>query len=240
MLIPCAAATLLLEEATVSATIVGVGVLSGVMHTAYYLALQRGYARGDLSVVYPLARGTGPLFAMVGAVVVLGERPGWVAVLGVLTVAIGVVTLLAGPALSLRAAIGYALVTGALIGLYSVWDGLSVRRVHAHPLVMMTLQTLVIALVTAPLAVRTPVELRRVATTHRAQTVAIGILSLFSYLFVLYALRLAPVSRVAPTRELSIVIATAFGVSKLGEASGSRRMLGSAAIVIGIFAVAAG
>src|SRR5262245_8249731 len=63
---------------------------TGLLHLAYYLLLDRGYRAGDMSLVYPLARGTGPLLALVGAVLLLGERPHVVAVVGAALVAVGI------------------------------------------------------------------------------------------------------------------------------------------------------
>jgi drug/metabolite transporter (DMT)-like permease len=64
--------------------------LSGLLHVTYFVLLQRGYAVGDLSVVYPLARGTGPMFAVLAAVLLLGERPGLVPLLGAAVVVAGI------------------------------------------------------------------------------------------------------------------------------------------------------
>src|SRR5579871_4397847 len=70
---------------------------TGVLHTAYFLFLQRGYRSGDLSLVYPLARGSGPLLATVVAVALLGERPGFIALGGTLLILSGVLILTSGP-----------------------------------------------------------------------------------------------------------------------------------------------
>src|SRR5919112_1364638 len=63
---------------------------SGLLHLGYFLLLQRGYAVGDLSVVYPLARGTGPLLATAAAIAVFGERPSLLALCGVVFIVVGV------------------------------------------------------------------------------------------------------------------------------------------------------
>ena len=76
-MIPVAAPGIWLDDgARVSLVIVLMGIASGASHTVYFVLLQRGYATGDLSLVYPLARGTGPIFATAGAIAILGERPG--------------------------------------------------------------------------------------------------------------------------------------------------------------------
>ena len=66
---------------------------SGCLHSAYFTTLQRGYAEGDLSVVYPLARGTGPALSVLAAVVILGERPGPLALVGAALIVVAVISL---------------------------------------------------------------------------------------------------------------------------------------------------
>ena len=95
------------------------------------MLLQRGYSTGDLSLVYPLARGTGPIFATAGAIAILGERPGPIALAGTAAIAVGVVLLLATRGLSRGPALVYAVLTGLLIGVYAVSNGDAVRASHA-------------------------------------------------------------------------------------------------------------
>ncbi|MGH3717059.1 MAG: EamA family transporter, partial [Micromonosporaceae bacterium] len=71
----------------------GVMALSALTHLSYFLLLQRGYAVGDLSVVYPLARGTGPLLSVVAAILILGDRPGVVGLLGAALVVAGILVI---------------------------------------------------------------------------------------------------------------------------------------------------
>ena len=132
------------DGARVSFTILLMAIASGCMHAAYFVFLQRGYATGDLSLVYPLARGTGPIFATAGAIALLGERPGPVALAGTAAIAVGVVLLLATRGLARGPALVYALLTGLLIGIYTVWDGHAVRASHAEPLVYLLLTNITI------------------------------------------------------------------------------------------------
>ena len=113
------------DDARISLAIVLLAVVSGSLHAAYFVFLQRGYRIGDLSLVYPLARGTGPIFATAGAIALLGERPGPVSRLaGTAAIAAGVVLLLATRGIARGPALVYALLTGLLIGIYTVWDGM--------------------------------------------------------------------------------------------------------------------
>src|SRR5690348_18347001 len=96
---------------------------SGCLHSAYFTTLQRGYAAGALSVVYPLARGTGPALSVVLAIVILGERPGPLALVGAALIVAGVLSLAGGGARRPRGrAIGFAVATGATIAAYTIWD----------------------------------------------------------------------------------------------------------------------
>ena len=95
---------------------------SGVIHAVYFAFLQRGYRDGDLSLVYPLARGTGPLLATIAAILLLGERPGAVALAGGALVVAAILSL-AAPAVRARApGSGWALATGVTIAAYTLWD----------------------------------------------------------------------------------------------------------------------
>src|SRR6185436_3938626 len=104
---------------------------SGMVHTAYFLLLDRAYrSGGDLSIVYPLARATGPLLTIVVAVLLLGERPGPAAIAGAVLIGASAVILTGNPFASRRAgarrAVGFALLTGCMIAVYTVWDKASV------------------------------------------------------------------------------------------------------------------
>src|SRR3712207_181831 len=120
---------------------------SGVLHLGYFVVLQRGYAVGDLSLVYPLARGTGPLLATLGAVVLLDERPGVVAVSGIFLITLGVFLLtrepgsFRGPGLGLG--VIYGLLTGVFIAAYTLWDKHAVSTLLIPPLLQSWATTVV-------------------------------------------------------------------------------------------------
>src|SRR5262245_54711911 len=134
----------------VTPTVVLVTAVGAILQVAYFLLLQRGYASGDMSVVYPLARGTGPVLSVTVAVLFLGERPGQLALLGAAALVTGAAGVTAGsraqPAGPGRAAggsplggnllgrgIGYGLATGALIAAYTVWDAHAVAGLAIGP-----------------------------------------------------------------------------------------------------------
>jgi drug/metabolite transporter (DMT)-like permease len=241
LMVPVAAAGIWIDDgARVSLLIVLMGIASGAAHTVYFVLLQRGYATGDLSLVYPLARGTGPIFASAGAIAILGERPGPLALAGTAAIAVGVVLLLATRGLGLGSALGYAVLTGLLIGVYTIWDGHAVRASHAEPLFYLLITNLTVLALLAPAAWRERPTVALLFREHRRVVVAVGTLSPFAYALVLFATRLAGVAYVAPAREVSILIGAAIGTRYYAERGGWQRLAGAASIVAGVIALAVG
>src|SRR5258708_31326356 len=112
---------------------------SGMIHTAYFLLLDRAYrSGGDLSIVYPLARATGPLITIVVAVFILGEHPGPAAICGALLIGASAIVLTGNPLAwhkgDTRHAVGFALLTGCMIATYTIWDKASVATWLIPPL----------------------------------------------------------------------------------------------------------
>ena len=224
---------------------------TALLHTGYFLCLQRGYAVGDLSVVYPLARGTGPLLASAVAVALFGERPGPVAVLGIVLIGVGVFVLAwepggtatdASPAQkrARRLGVAYGLLTGVFIAGYTLWDKQAVSGLALSPLLYYWAALAVQTLLLAPVALRRRDEVRAAWRAYRPEVLGVAVLSPLSYLLVLTALVFAPVSHVAPAREVGILIGTALGGGLLKEGSSQRRLLAAGAIVAGILALALG
>jgi len=217
---------------------------SGALHLAYFVVLQRGYAVGDLSLVYPLARGTGPLLASVGAVVLLGERPGVVAVSGILLITVGVFLLAREPG-SLRGSglgpgVVYGLLTGVFIAAYTLWDKHAVSALLIPPLLQSWATTVVTVVLLTPLAVRRRKETLSLWRAHRPEVLGIAVLSPLSYILVLTALVFTPVSYVAPAREISILIGVLMGTQLLAEGHAAGRLLAACAMVVGVAALALG
>jgi drug/metabolite transporter (DMT)-like permease len=212
---------------------VGLMAGSGLLHALYFTLLQRGYAAGDLSLVYPLARGTGPLLSGAAAIVFLGERPSALALAGALII-VGAVFSLAGRHGS-REAVLFAVLTGVAIASYTLWDKRAVGPADLSPVVYYWGTNLTVMLVLTPYVLRQPLpraDLRRAA--------GVGLLSPLAYVLVLYALARAPVSAVAPARETSILIGTLLGTTVLREGDRRRRLMVAAAIVLGVTALALG
>jgi len=217
--------------------------VSGVVHLGYFVLLQRGYRVGDLSVVYPLARGTGPLLSVLAAVWLLHERPGLAALAGAAAVVIGVLVIGGlGSATGGRwsGGVAYGLATGATIATYTLWDAHAVTALAVPPFVLMAGSVLTESVLLAPYAMTRRAEVRQLWRDHRAPVLAVAVLSPLAYVLVLFAMRLAPVSLVAPARELSIVVGSLGAWLLLGEPNPVRRLTGSVIVLAGVAAIAVG
>lgn len=206
---------------------------SACLHIGYFVSLQRAYGLGDLSLVYPLARGSGPALATILAIVVLAERPGPWALAGVALVTGAAFGLAGGGAPGSARVVRAGLTTGAFIAAYSVWDASAVARAGIDPLAFAWLSEVVRAALLTPVALARRAELRRVVRDVPSAVVGVGFLSPAAYLLVLIAFTRAPVSQVAPLREISMVIAVLLGSGLLREGNVRRRLTAAAAMVVG-------
>ena len=242
--LPVLAVALAVAPGELGWTALGLMIGSGALHALYFVLLQRGYATGDLSLVYPLARGTGPLLSTTAAIVLLGERPSALAIVGAAIIVGAVFSLVLRPGVSLRRAgregALFALFTGVAIAGYTLWDKHAVDVAGLSPIAYYWGTNLVNALLIGPWVLRHRGALRRAWTTSRRQAAGVGLLSPLAYVLVLYALARAPVSYVAPARETSILIGTLLGATVLGEADRRRRLLAATAILGGVTALALG
>lgn len=241
---PFAIAILVIAQPRLGWIALGFVVMAVVLQTVYFATLTAGYRAGDLSLVYPIARASGPLLATIGAIAILGERPSVLAIAGALAIVLGALVL-AGDPRSLRArgagrAVGYALATGVVIALYTLWDKTAVSLVLIPPLIYDWMVIVGQAVVVAPVAMRRRDQVRVVWETQRRSVLFVGVVSRLSYLCMLTALAISPVSYVAPARETGILFGTILGTRVLAEGEGRRRSLGAAAMVLGIVALALG
>lgn len=218
---------------------------TAVIHAAYFLLLQRGYRAGDLSLVYPVARGTGPLLATLAAIALFSERPTWRALAGAAGVIGGIFFMALTRRDAQRAArhpeaVGFGLVTGLTIAGYTLWDKHAVAVLLIPPLLLDWAGNLGRTLLVSPYALHRWARVREVWRTRRLEVIAVGVLCPLSYILVLTALVFTPVSYVAPAREVSIVIGTLLGSHLLSEPHAARRLAGAAAIMLGVAALALG
>src|SRR6187399_3230411 len=214
---------------------------TSVLHLLYSLSLQRGYRHSDLSVVYPIARGTGPLLSFIGAGLLLGEALTAQAVVGLLLI-VGGILLVAGLVghhrRAPRVGVFYGLLTGALISAYTLNDGWAVKVLLISPFLIDFTGNLFRMVVLAPRAWRDRARVALEARTYRKAVIVVSVLGPLGYILVLYAMRLAPISHVAPARELSTLVGAWFGSRLLREDSGSWRIVGAALIVAGVVSLA--
>ena len=214
---------------------------TSVLHLAYSLSLQSGYRHSDLSVVYPIARGTGPLLSFIAAAFLLGELPTAQSIAGLVLI-VGGILLVAGIVGHHRRAPGvgvfYGLLTGALIAAYTLNDGWAVKVLLISPFVIDFTGNLFRMAVLAPRAWRDRARVALEARTYRKAVIVVSVLGPLGYILVLFAMRLAPISHVAPARELSTLVGAWFGSRLLREDSGPWRIVGAALIVAGVISLA--
>ena len=220
-----------------------------LLHIFYFLFLGRGYARADLSLVYPIARGMGPAVVPVLGVLVLGESVSPPAIAGIATVVVGIYTVYWWGRFSLilrdplklfkEAGTRYALLTGATIAIYSVWDKVGVS--HVTPFLYMYLMSLGSALGLAPFLIRShgTTAMRAEWRYNSTSIISVGAMTFVAYGLVLTAFQFSRVSYISPAREVGIVIGVLLGVLVLKEPFGRGRIIGSGMIVLGLVLIAA-
>jgi uncharacterized membrane protein len=230
---------------------IALGIGSGIVEAAYFIFLAAAYRRGDLSVVYPLARGTAPLLAVAVGVLGLGERLG-------IAGSVGVMALLAGflwlqrpwraLALARRGARGgaarrtvfdspvlFALATGVSIATYTTIDRLGTRLIEPVPYAAILWATCSVVLV-GWVAFVLGGDLFRGGPDGARRAAIGGWLTLGAYLCILVALSVAPLSGVAPLRESATVFAAAWGSVRMGEAADRAevgRRVGASVLIVG-------
>jgi drug/metabolite transporter (DMT)-like permease len=224
---------------------------SAIFHLVYFSTLLRGYRVSDLTVVYPVARGTGPLLSACGAVLVMSERPGWLGVAGILAIGFGVFLIAGGPALwaqahdpaqrdRVRLGLAYGGATGALIAGYTLIDGYAVKFMLISPILIDYFGNVLRIPFLLPVAWRDPAGLREAWRTQWKHALVVAALGPIGYVLVLYAVKLAPLSHVAPAREVSMLFAALIGGKLLGEKDRGLRLAGAACIALGVVALAVG
>ena len=234
--------------------LVGAAALSAVFHIAYSVALQSGYDHAPLGVVYPTARGTGPVVTIIIAVAFLGERPTLAEAAGAFTVIAGIAVVTirprggVGPTSSdgLRRGLAWGGLIGAFIASYTLWDDFAVNHVSDSPLLYFAVSEACVGLIMTAGAFALPggrekrTDLREILTSHKRALVTVAILSPLAYVLVLYAMQQAPVALVAPVRETSIIVGTLLAWWFFGERNVVLKLAGALIVVLGIGFIALG
>lgn len=249
---------LLTGRPAVPSETLALSIVSGFLEAVYFAFLAAAYRRGDLSLVYPLARGSAPLLAVAIGVVVLNERLGPVGYAGVAALLVGLLSL-QRPWRYLRAAgregggaAGFAILTGITIASYSAVDRVGVRGTEPWlyaALLWITCTGFLWSYVwvyrrhksaaaraAAPATSRTTTAAGDEPAAFSATRAGIGgLITLAAYLLILMALTVAPLTAVAPLRESAIVLASGWGAFRLREAADGAdalRRLASAGLVV--------
>ncbi len=226
-------------------------LLSACVHALYFVVLLRGYRKADLTVVYPLARGLGPLLSSLVAVLLLGERLTVWGALGLLGVVLGVFLIAGGPGLwraprdpahaaRLRAGLRYGALTGMCIACYTVADGYAVKVLLISPFMFDYASNILRMGLMGPTVLRDLPAARLLWRQQWRYALVVGVLSPVSYVLVLYAVQTAPLSHVAPAREVSMLFAALLGGHLLGEGQRGTRLLGAGCMALGVMALALG
>jgi drug/metabolite transporter (DMT)-like permease len=223
--------------------------LSALVHVLYFTVLLTGYRKSDLTVVYPVARGSGPLLAALGAVALLGERLTLLGGAGVLAVCGGVFLVAGGLALwrgshdaathqRALAGVRWGMLTGALIAAYTVIDGYAVKVLLIGPVLVDYVGNLLRVPLLLPPSLRDVAGLRSAWRGQWRHALVVALLGPLAYVLVLYAVQMAPLSHVAPAREVSMLFAALIGGRLLGEADRGLRLVGAACMAAGVIALA--
>lgn len=215
-----------------------------ILHFFYFTFLGRSYARTDLSLAYPIARGMGPALVPIVGVVLLDEVITPIAITGVICVIAGILTVywwghilevLHNPLKIFReSGTRYALLTGLIITAYSVWDKVGVG--YVNPLLYMYFLTLGCALFLMPYILKSHgISLIKIEVRKKLGSIIIsGLLMFLAYTLILSALQFSRVSYIAPAREVGIVAGVVLGALLLKEPFGKGRIIGSCLIVAGL------
>jgi drug/metabolite transporter (DMT)-like permease len=214
-------------------------VLSGILETAYVVALTAAYEAGDLSLVYPIARGTPAIVVVPLSVVLLGERLSGPGLLGIALVVVGIfATRQTGEATAQSPrAVLLALLTGLTISGYSLVNKLGVQRIPV-PLYATLVFAVDAVLLAVVLRARGALRWPPLPPGRWRSAVIVGVLMMGAYLGVLGAMARAPLAYVVAGREVSIVMTTVAGVVLLGERASWRRLGGAALIFAGLVTIA--
>lgn len=218
--------------------------ISAVIKVSYALFLQRAYSHGDFSVVYPLARGTGPLLAVIAAMLFLGERPTPLALAGAAIIVASIYLLTGGHRLlhadhaHLKAGVLYGAATGGFIALYTIWDAHGVARREIPPILFDAGTAWIVIALLAPFGWRRRAEVKTLWQTKRREIFAVALLSPLAYVLVLTAMTFTAVSYVAPAREVSMLFGAFLGTKLLREPHTGRRLLAAAGMAVGVVLLA--
>jgi drug/metabolite transporter (DMT)-like permease len=245
----------------------GFMMFSGIIHVIYFITLLRGYRKADLTVAYPLARGSGPLLSSAFAILFLGESLTLLGGFGIVAVVCGVFLIAGGINLwrilkstsdtqstkiiednqvyhshqllqeRIRKGIYYGLLTGVFIAAYTVLDAYAVKVLLISPILIDFYGNFARIALLAPALLRDKQATKQSWKKEWKYAVIVGSISPISYTLVLFAMQTAPLSHVAPAREVSMLFAALIGGHLLNEGDRIQRILGACCIAFGVIAL---
>ena len=213
---------------------------SGLGHALYYWALSRAYDAGDLSLVYPLSRGSGVLLVALCSVPVLGEHLSGLGGAGIGAVLLGILTLHIRSGSWKQSLLPsrtpgsiWAIVAGVMIAGFSLIDKVGVQTLNPVPYAYLIF--VMAGIFFTPFALRDGwVTVRATWLNETRGVIACGLLVLPAYLLILFAFTLAPAAYVVASREVRLVFGALMGAFFLREGHAGYRLTGSALIVFGV------
>jgi uncharacterized membrane protein len=218
-------------------------IVSGILHALYFWFMGGAYERGDLSLVYPISRGSGPLFVPVLAVIFLQEQLAVTGAMGIVLVVLGIYVIhleaftmksFSKPLRALRGSASlWALCTGGTIAGYSLIDKVGVGLVYP-PAYIYLMFVIALLLLSPYVLTKERVALKLEWQVNRGPILIAGFLVLFTYLMILFAFRFSKVSYVVAVREVSIVFSALLGILWLKEPHAPQKIAGSLLIALGV------
>lgn len=218
---------------------------SGLVHVVYSLVLQKAYKESDFAVVYPVARGSGPMFSVVSAVLLLGERPSLLGYFSIATILSGVC--ISAGAMDImrtngsleysrkkRLGVFWGMVTGGFIATYTIIDGWAIKSLGMTPILFYAVGLAFRSVLLTPFVLRRRDTLLSQWKEHQRAIIIVGLLSPMAYILVLLAVQMAHLSYVAPVREISMLIGTFIGANLLKEAVKPSQFVGAGIMFLGV------
>jgi len=218
-------------------------IATGLLHLLYFTFMSGAYERGDLSLVYPISRGAGPLLVPLLAVLFLHEKIYPLGALGIALIVLGIYVIhlrsfafnsFVEPFHAVKdSASAWAIMTGLTIAGYSLVDKVGVGFVEP-PLYIYIMLLIVVVLLTPFVLTKKREALKKEWRCNRNNILALGVVVLLTYMMVLFAFRISKVSYVVAVREVSIVLSTIYGLVWLKEQHVMQKMTGSVIIALGV------
>ncbi len=217
-------------------------LLSGGLQSAYYILLAKSYSAGDLSIVYPIMRGSAPLFVCLISLIFSLERitPSIIFAIAVIVTGLYIINLEKIDSKHLLAPIRaivhdpptrLSLINGLIIALYTISDGQAVR--YSSPLWIYLIISVIPAIAMLPIVLKRS-KLKEELARNKIRISAVSVLTFLAYLLVLIAMRQSSASYVSASREISIVFMAIYSTIILHEKHRLPKILGAAITFSGI------